>query len=73
MMKSMGLRVAAVEVAKLYSDFLGVFVLDEQDRKQSSDVAKLGIRPVVTNTIMSGLRERKALAKTIVRELKIEP
>jgi LPPG:FO 2-phospho-L-lactate transferase len=73
MMKSMGLPVAAVEVAKLYSDFLGVFVLDEQDRKQSSDVAKLGIRPVVTNTIMSGLRERKALAKTIVRELKIEP
>lgn len=73
MMRSMRLRVAAVEVAKLYSDFLGVFVLDEQDRKQSAEVQELGIRPVVTNTIMRGLRERKALARTIVRELKIDP
>jgi LPPG:FO 2-phospho-L-lactate transferase len=73
MMKSMRSRVAAVEVAKLYSDFLGVFVLDEQDRKQSAEVQGLGIRPVVTNTIMHGLRERKALARTVVRELKIDP
>ena len=73
MMKSMQLRVAAVEVAKLYSDFLGVFVLDQQDRKESAEVEGLGIRPVVTNTIMRGLRERKALARTVVRELKIHP
>jgi len=73
MMKSMRLRVAAVEVAKLYSDFLGVFVLDEKDRKQSAEVAGLGIRPVVTNTIMRGVRERRALARTVVRELKIDP
>lgn len=73
MMKSMGLRIAAVEVAKLYSDFLGVFVLDEKDHRQSAEVQALGIRPVVTNTIMRGLRERKALARTVVRELKIDP
>jgi LPPG:FO 2-phospho-L-lactate transferase len=73
MMKSMRLRVAAVEVAKLYSDFLGFFVLDEQDRKQSAEVQELGIQPVVTNTIMRGMRERKSLAKTVVRELKIVP
>ncbi len=73
MMKSMRLPVSAAEVAKLYSDFLGVFVLDEKDRKQSAAVAALGIQPVVTNTIMRGLRERKALARTIVRELKIHP
>lgn len=73
MMKSMRLPVASAEVAKLYSDFLGLFVLDEQDRRQSSEVAALGIQPVVTNTIMRGLRERKALATTILRELKIHP
>jgi LPPG:FO 2-phospho-L-lactate transferase len=69
MMKSMGLRSAAVEVAKLYTDFAGVFVLDEEDRKQAAQVEALGIRPVVTDTIMHGLRERKALARVVAREL----
>jgi len=71
-MKSMRSRAAAVEVASMYADFLGAFVLDEEDRRQSSDVEKLGIRPVVTNTIMRGIKERKVLAKTIVGELKID-
>lgn len=71
MMKSMRLRPAAVEVARLYADFVSTFVLDEVDRKQAVLVEKLGIRPVVTNTVMRGLRERKSLARVIVRELGI--
>lgn len=73
MMKSMHLRPAAVEVARLYSDFAGVFVLDETDGTQAAEVKALGVRPLVTNTIMRGLRERKALARAVVRELEIEP
>ena len=69
MMKSMGLRSSAAEVAKLYVDFTGIFVLDEVDRKQAAPVEALGMRAVVTNTIMRGLREKKALAKVVVREL----
>lgn len=69
MMKSMQLRSSAAEVAKLYVDFVGVFILDEVDRKQAAPVEALGMRPVVTNTIMRGLRERKALARIVVREL----
>jgi LPPG:FO 2-phospho-L-lactate transferase len=72
MMKSMRARAAAAEVAKLYADFAGVFVLDEVDRKQAAEVEKMGVRPVVTNTIMSGRRERIALARVMVRELGIE-
>ena len=72
MMKSMRLRPAAAEVARLYADFVGVFVLDEVDRKQAAQVEKLGMRPVVTNTIMRGLRERKSLARVAVRELGID-
>jgi len=71
MMKSMRLRPAAVEVARLYADFVSTFVLDEVDRKQAVLVEKLGIRPVVTNTVMRGLRERKSLARVMVRELGI--
>lgn len=69
MMKSMNLRAAASEVAKLYVDFTSVFVMDEMDRKQAAQVEALDMRPVVTNTIMRGLRERKALARVVVREL----
>jgi LPPG:FO 2-phospho-L-lactate transferase len=72
MMKSMHLRASAAEVAKLYVDFCGVFVLDEVDRRHAAQVAALDIRPVVTNSIMRGLRERKALARVVVRELGIQ-
>jgi LPPG:FO 2-phospho-L-lactate transferase len=71
MMKSMCLRASAAEVAKLYRDFVSVFVLDEIDRKQAVQVEALEMRPVATNTIMCGLRERKALAKVVARELGI--
>jgi len=72
MMKSMRHRASAAEVAKLYRDFVSVFVLDEIDRKQAVQVEALEMRPVVTNTIMNGLRERKALAQVVVRESGIQ-
>lgn len=71
MMKSLNMRPAAAEVAKLYADFVNVFVLDEVDRKQAAAVESLGMRPVVTGTVMHGRRERKALARVVVRELGI--
>ena len=72
MMKSMGLQPSAVEVAKLYMDFMGVFVLDEIDRKRAAKVGALGMRPVVANTIMTGLGERKGLARVVAREMGIK-
>jgi LPPG:FO 2-phospho-L-lactate transferase len=73
MMRSMGLRSAASEVARLYRDFVSVFVLDEIDRRQAPEVESLGMRAVVVNTIMRGLRERKSLARVAIRELGITP
>ena len=72
MMKSMQLRSSAAEVAKLYLDFTNIFVLDELDRKQAVQVEAFGMRPVVTNTIMRGVRERKSLARVVARELGIK-
>jgi len=72
MMKSMKLRAAAAEVARLYQDLVRVFVMDEVDERQAREVRDLGMLPVVTQTIMRGPRERKALARTVVRELGIE-
>ena len=73
MMRSMKMRCAAAEVACLYADFAGVFVLDEVDRKQAAELEPRGVRPVVANTIMSGQRERKALARAVIDAFGVEP
>jgi LPPG:FO 2-phospho-L-lactate transferase len=72
MMKGLKMKASAFEVARLYQDFVNVFVLDELDRKQAAKVEGLGVRAVVTNTIMKGLRERKALAKAALGGVGIE-
>lgn len=69
MMKNMGMGASAAQVAELYRDFAGIFVLDRADEAQASKIAALGMRAVVTNTIMSGFREKQALARVVVREL----
>ena len=72
MMRSLRMRCAAVEVACLYKDFTGTFVVDEVDRKQAADVRELDVEPVVTNTIMSGRHERKSLARAVIGALGVE-
>jgi LPPG:FO 2-phospho-L-lactate transferase len=72
MMKSMHLRPDAAEVARLYADFAGNFVLDAVDREQASAVERLGMRAVVTDTVMRGLRQKKSLARVVARELEID-
>ncbi|MBI3667116.1 MAG: 2-phospho-L-lactate transferase [Acidobacteria bacterium] len=71
MMKSMGWRASAAQVAELYRDFLDVFVLDGVDRDEARRVEALGIRTVVTNTIMSGVPQKKALARTVLKALEL--
>ena len=70
MMKSMQLRPSAIEVAKLYLDFMGTFVMDNVDRKCAAEVEALGLRAIVTNTIMTGMQQRKALARVVARSLR---
>jgi len=69
MMKSMGLRPSALQVAELYRDFLDVFVLDRVDQRLAPKIEALGMRVVVANTIMTGLAEKKALARVVVQAL----
>jgi len=71
MMKSMQGRSAALEVARIYTEYVGTFVLDEVDRSQSLRVERLGIRAIVTNTVMRGLRQRKSLARVVLRAMEI--
>ena len=63
MLSGLGHEVSARGVARLYASLAQAFVLDEQDAAQAGDVAALGLRPVITKTVMTGPAEREALAR----------
>ncbi len=66
LLKGLGLEVSAYSVAKLYSDFLDVFVLDLADASEKSRIEQLGIEVRVTNTIMRSLDDKVSLAKIVL-------
>jgi LPPG:FO 2-phospho-L-lactate transferase len=67
MMRGMGMEVSALGVARLYRGLVDVFVLDSEDKSLAPAVEKIGMRAVVTNTIMTGTAQRKALARTVLK------
>ena len=66
MMVSLGLGASATAVASLYNDFLSVFVLDEVDADAKVEIEDLGMRAAVCPTIMTGMPEKKALARAVL-------
>jgi LPPG:FO 2-phospho-L-lactate transferase len=69
MLRGLGHEVSAVGVAKLYRDFVATFVLDERDADLAPRIAELGMRPVVTDTIMRSPVESERLADVVLRAL----
>jgi LPPG:FO 2-phospho-L-lactate transferase len=54
----------AAGVAQAYADFLDVLIIDEEDSELAGNVEAAGVRAVVTQTIMRGPAEKRALAET---------
>lgn len=71
MLRGLGMTVSPVSVAKLYRDIVGVFVLDNLDRRHASAVEKLGMRAVVTDTIMITPEKAARLAEVVLRALEV--
>ena len=66
LLRGLGLEVSAYSVAKLYLDFLDMFVLDMADAAEKGRIEKLGIEVKVTNTIMKSLEDKIELAKAVL-------
>lgn len=64
LMHGLGFEVSAFTVAKLYGDFLDVFVVDSVDFALKERIEGLGVEVVVTNTVMKCLDDKVSLAKT---------
>jgi LPPG:FO 2-phospho-L-lactate transferase len=69
MLRGLGHEVSVVGVARLYRDIVEVFVLDERDAEQAPRIAALGMRPVVTDTIMRSPAQSRALARVVLKAL----
>lgn len=52
MMRAMGLQPSPFEVARMYRDVAGGFVLDERDASLASEIESLGYRVIVVDTVM---------------------
>jgi LPPG:FO 2-phospho-L-lactate transferase len=68
LMEGLGLEVSAYSVAKLYSDFLDTFVIDELDSDERCKIEKLGLEVKVTNTIMRNQNDKIRLARTVLED-----
>src|ERR1700730_4762942 len=71
MLRGLGHEASALGVARLYRDVCAVFVLDKADARAAAAVEKLGMRAVVTDTIMSDETRAARLADVVLRALEV--
>jgi LPPG:FO 2-phospho-L-lactate transferase len=66
MLASLGHESSARGVAAIYAGLASGFVLDEVDRDQAGAIEGLGMRVLVTDTIMTGDAGRERLAREVL-------
>ncbi len=69
MLASLGHEATALGVARLYMDLVDVFVLDEADAALAPAIEAVGLRPLVTGTVMGDDASRERLAATVLEAL----
>ncbi len=69
MLRDLGHEVSALGVAAMYQDFVRTFVLDEADLGLQAPIEQLGMRVLVTNTLMKTLEDKQHLAKQILESV----
>lgn len=69
MLQDLGLEVTALQIAKLYEDIADIFVLDEQDKALQPEIEALGLKVVVTDTVMRNKEKKCNLAETTLAAL----
>jgi LPPG:FO 2-phospho-L-lactate transferase len=71
MLRGLGMAVSPVSIAQLYRDIVGIFVLDKIDRRYAGRIEQLGMRTLVTDTIMTTPSRAARLAEVVLRALEV--
>jgi LPPG:FO 2-phospho-L-lactate transferase len=69
MLASLGFQSSALGVARLYADLVDLFVLDTVDTGSVGEIRALGLRTLVTDTIMTDDTSRARLAAEVLGAL----
>ena len=67
MFRELGFKPSSFSVVKLYKKFLDGFVVDFIDQEEAKAIEAMGIKTLVTNTIMKNRNDRMKLAKEVIR------
>jgi LPPG:FO 2-phospho-L-lactate transferase len=71
MLRGLGMEVSPLGVARLYRDIVGLFVLDNADKRYIEPIERLGMRAIATDTIMTTPERAAALAKVVLQGLQV--
>lgn len=66
MYKEMGIQPSALAVAKHYQDLLHGFIFDEVDESMEAEICRLGMKCLITDTIMKDSAGRRRLAEDVL-------
>ena len=66
MFNELGLEASSIAVARHYQGLISGLVLDRQDESEAEAISRLGIIPLVTQTIMRSDEDRMQLAKEVL-------
>jgi LPPG:FO 2-phospho-L-lactate transferase len=67
LMKTLGLEVSCLGVAKYYSEILSNFVIDLKDSKLEQAISELGIKTYCFDTIMDSIMKKLKLAQYLIK------
>jgi LPPG:FO 2-phospho-L-lactate transferase len=70
MFHELGIPPSPAAVARHYLGFLRGMVLDVLDAEYASEIERMGVRPFVTQTVMTSTEDRRKLAESILRAIK---
>jgi LPPG:FO 2-phospho-L-lactate transferase len=73
MMAGLGHAVDVVAVAQIYRGFIDTLFIDHADAARAPLIEDMGIRPVVTGTIMHDDASRQLLARSVLEAIDITP
>lgn len=71
LMKSLGLEVSSVQIAKMYSDFLDLMVIDGSDISEAGEISSMGIETLVTDTVISNGGKAARLGRELLEKAEV--
>jgi LPPG:FO 2-phospho-L-lactate transferase len=66
MFTELGIAPSALSVARHYQGLIQTLIIDNEDRNLQKNIEALGIKTLVTNTIMKTMEDRKNLAQDVL-------